>query len=162
MIAKRVVERPVLLAIIFAIIAIVGTYTLSDVSIDLFPDIDMPMIVVSTSYEGAGPQSVEKSVTAVLESSLVSLNGLKEITSTSSEGSGDSPASSRDLLDGQHAGSVQYRHHVFPKLDDARQEGSEALLEIGWGGSQGVPLHLHHVVDPGDEEAHLLVLPVHD
>ncbi len=87
MIAKRVVERPVLLAIIFAIIAIVGTYTLSDVSIDLFPDIDMPMIVVSTSYEGAGPQSVEKSVTAVLESSLVSLNGLKEITSTSSEGS---------------------------------------------------------------------------
>jgi HAE1 family hydrophobic/amphiphilic exporter-1 len=45
------------------------------------------MIMVSTTYEGAGPQSVEKSVTEVLESALVSLSGLKEISSTSSEGS---------------------------------------------------------------------------
>jgi HAE1 family hydrophobic/amphiphilic exporter-1 len=87
MIAKRVVERPVLLAIVFAIVGILGLYTVSDVAIDLFPDIDMPMIMVSTTYEGAGPQSVEKSVTEVLESALVSLSGLKEISSTSSEGS---------------------------------------------------------------------------
>ena len=87
MIAKKVVERPVLLAIVFAIVGILGLYTVSDVAIDLFPDIDLPMIMVSTTYEGAGPQSVEKSVTEVLESALVSLSGLKEISSTSSEGS---------------------------------------------------------------------------
>ena len=67
MIAKKVVERPVLLAIVFAIVGILGLYTVSDVAIDLFPDIDLPMIMVSTTYEGAGPQSVEKSVTEVLE-----------------------------------------------------------------------------------------------
>ncbi len=86
MIAKRVVGRPVLIAIVFAILAIVGGYTMTDVAIDMFPDINFPIIMVTTSYDGADPQSVEKTVTQTLESSLVSLNGLKNISSTSSEG----------------------------------------------------------------------------
>lgn len=83
MIAKRVVGRPVLISIIFAIVMIVGAFIVPNLAIDLFPDIDFPMIVVATTYDGAGPQSVEKSVTKTLESALVSVNGLKSISSTS-------------------------------------------------------------------------------
>ncbi|MDA3900179.1 MAG: efflux RND transporter permease subunit [Spirochaetes bacterium] len=84
--SKRIVERPVLTVVAFALLAILGLFTLKSVSIDLFPSIDFPMIVVSTQYENAGPESVEKSVTEILESSLVSVSNLKEMTSHSSEG----------------------------------------------------------------------------
>ena len=51
------------------------------------PDVDSPYINVRTTYKNAGPESVEKTVTKVLEGQLVSLSGLKSLTSTSSEGS---------------------------------------------------------------------------
>lgn len=121
MIAKHVVKRPVLLAIIFAIIAIVGTYTLSDVAIDLFPDIDLPIIMVSTSYKNAGPESVEKSVTQPLESALVSLNGLKKITSTSSEGS------STVRLEFDYGSNLDARtNDIRDKLDSVRNRLPDA------------------------------------
>ncbi|MDR3334359.1 MAG: efflux RND transporter permease subunit [Treponema sp.] len=86
-IARKVVNRPVLIVVIFGLIAIIALYLVSDVAIDLFPEIDLPSLMVQTSYQGAGPETVEKTVTKVLESSLVNIGGLKELTSTSSEGS---------------------------------------------------------------------------
>ncbi|MCX7829332.1 MAG: efflux RND transporter permease subunit, partial [Thermanaerothrix sp.] len=86
-VAKHVVSRPVLVAVVFALLAIVGLYTLTDLAIELFPETSMPMLFVSTTYEGAGPETVEKSVTRVLEGVLTNLSGLKKMTSTSSEGS---------------------------------------------------------------------------
>lgn len=85
--SKAAVEHPVLTLIVFFLLGIMGIFTLSNVAIDLFPDTDIPMIVVMTEYENAGPESVEKSVTEVLESALVSVSDLDTMTSTSSEGS---------------------------------------------------------------------------
>jgi HAE1 family hydrophobic/amphiphilic exporter-1 len=86
-VAEKVVGRPVLGLVVFGLIAIVALYLVSDVAIDLFPDISMPVIMVSTSYSGAGPETVEKSVTRSLESALVNISGLISMTSTSQEGS---------------------------------------------------------------------------
>ena len=85
--AESIVKRPVLGVVVFGLISIVALYLVSDLAIDMFPDIDMPVLMVRTTYEGAGPETVEKSVTKLLEAQLVNLNGLKSITSTSSEGS---------------------------------------------------------------------------
>ncbi len=85
-VAKRVVERPILFAVLFALIMVVALYTLTDVALDLMPDMDIPMLMVSSSYENAGPESVEKSVTEPLESALINVSGLKNIESTSYEG----------------------------------------------------------------------------
>ncbi|QQO08678.1 efflux RND transporter permease subunit [Breznakiella homolactica] len=84
-VAKNVVNRPVLFIIIFALVAVVGVYMVSDVAVDMFPDIDVPMVLVYTTYDGAGPETVEKSVTKILESSLTNVSGLKDMTSTSYE-----------------------------------------------------------------------------
>ncbi|GHV06568.1 multidrug ABC transporter [Spirochaetia bacterium] len=86
-IAQKVVSRPVLGIIVFGLIAIVGLYMVSDVAIDMFPEMSMPMLVVSASYNGAGPETVEETITRPLEAQLVNVSGLKEMTSTSSEGS---------------------------------------------------------------------------
>ncbi|QQO09868.1 efflux RND transporter permease subunit [Breznakiella homolactica] len=85
-IAKKVVGRPVLWAVIFALIAIVGIYLVSGVAVDMYPEISFPQLSVTTSYPGAGPETVEKTVTKPLEGSLVNISGLKNMTSTSSEG----------------------------------------------------------------------------
>jgi HAE1 family hydrophobic/amphiphilic exporter-1 len=85
-IAQHVVKRPVLGIVVFGLVAVVGLYLVSGLAIDMFPDVDMPMLMVTTSYKGAGPETVEKAVTKQLESQLVNLSGLKTITSTSSEG----------------------------------------------------------------------------
>ncbi|MDR0718425.1 MAG: efflux RND transporter permease subunit, partial [Treponema sp.] len=86
-VAQHVVKRPVLGIVVFGLIAIVALYLVSGIAIDMFPETNMPMLVVTTSYSGAGPETVEKSITRVLEAQLVNLSGLTEMTSTSSEGS---------------------------------------------------------------------------
>jgi len=85
--SSKVVDHPILTAVVFALLGIMSLYAISNVSIGLFPDIEMPVAVVYTTYESAGPESVEKSVTKVLESSLTGISNLKSLTSTSSEGS---------------------------------------------------------------------------
>jgi len=53
---------------------------------DQFPTVDFEVLSVTTAYPGASPEDVEKSVTNVIEEELLSVSGLKEITSTSREG----------------------------------------------------------------------------
>lgn len=84
--SKKVLQHPVLVVCIFALIAITAFFTLSNVQIDLMPNMDSPVAMIMTTYNNAGPESVEKSVTDTLESGLVSVSNLKKMTSTSSEG----------------------------------------------------------------------------
>ena len=87
MISQKTLEHPILALIIFALLGVLGIFTISNISLSLFPDVDRPYLTVSASYQNAGPETVEKSVTTLIENSLVSLSNLKNITSTSSEGS---------------------------------------------------------------------------
>ena len=86
-ISRKVVEHPILTLIVFALLGILSFYSISGIALGLFPNIDNPVLMVSTTYTSAGPESVEKSVTTVLESSLVGVPNLKKMSSTSSESS---------------------------------------------------------------------------
>ena len=86
-ISRKVVDHPILTLIAFALLGILSIYSLSGISLGLFPNIDNPVLMVSTSYASAGPESVEKSVTSVLETGLVGVPKLKKMSSTSSEAS---------------------------------------------------------------------------
>ena len=86
-ISKKTLDHPVLTLIVFVLLLIMGLFTLKNVAISLMPDVDSPYITVRTTYTNAGPESVEKSVTKILEGQLVSVSGLKNLTSTSSSGS---------------------------------------------------------------------------
>ena len=85
-ISKKVLEHPVLTLCVFALIAIIAIFTLGKIKIALLPEVTFPQVAVQTVYENAGPESVEKSVTEVLESGLMSVNKLKKLTSKSYEG----------------------------------------------------------------------------
>lgn len=85
--SRKTMEHPVLILIVFALLGMLGIFTFSKVAIALFPDIDNPYVMIMTSYPNAGPEAVEKSVTKIVESAVVSVNGLKSLSSTSNEGS---------------------------------------------------------------------------
>ena len=86
-ISKKTLQHPVLTLIVFVLLGIIGIFTIKNVAISLMPDVDSPYLMVRTTYTNAGPESVEKSVTKILEAQLISVSGLKNMTSTSSEGS---------------------------------------------------------------------------
>jgi len=69
----------------FAFIAI-GVLSVVGMQRDQFPAVDFEILAVTTAYPGASPEDVEKSVTNVIEKELLSVSGIKEITSTSREG----------------------------------------------------------------------------
>ncbi|WP_407396538.1 efflux RND transporter permease subunit [Treponema sp.] len=86
MISEKTMQHPILLLMVFTLLGLTGLFTMKKTALSLMPDIDMPYLTVSATYTNAGPESVEKSVTKVLEDALVSLSGLKSINSTSMEG----------------------------------------------------------------------------
>lgn len=83
---QLVVNRPATLLIIFVLLVALGIYTTLDIPIDLFPEINPPILVVFSSYEGAGPEEIEKTVTRPLESALSNVSNIEEMSSTSQEG----------------------------------------------------------------------------
>jgi HAE1 family hydrophobic/amphiphilic exporter-1 len=84
---KLCVRRPVGVFIIVSFVVLVGLISLFMLKYDLYPNIQFPMIVASTTYEGVGPEEMEKLVTEPLESAVSAVPNLKKVTSTSSTGS---------------------------------------------------------------------------
>ncbi|MDR2766923.1 MAG: efflux RND transporter permease subunit [Treponema sp.] len=85
-VAKMVVGRPTTIFIIFALLMGLGFFALANLPIDLVPEVSFPTLAVITTYSGAGPEEVERSVTRPLEAALSSVSSLEEISSSSSKG----------------------------------------------------------------------------
>jgi HAE1 family hydrophobic/amphiphilic exporter-1 len=84
--AKTAVSRPTTIFIIFVLLLCLGAFALVNLPIDLTPEINPPYLVVVTTYAGAGPEEVERSITRPIEGSLSNVSNLEKLTSTSSKG----------------------------------------------------------------------------
>lgn len=80
------VKNPVTTSMIFIAIVVLGAFAYALVGIDLMPDFDVPVVMVVTQYEGAGPQEVEQRVTELIEARVAAVENVDEVTSTSMEG----------------------------------------------------------------------------
>ncbi|GEL77221.1 efflux RND transporter permease subunit [Tenuibacillus multivorans] len=81
------IKRPVGVTMIILAILALGFVSFRNLSVDLYPDIDLPIAVVATSYEGAAPQEVEELVTKPIESSVATIEGVETIQAQSQPGS---------------------------------------------------------------------------
>ena len=79
------VRKPISTALVFVAIVIFGLFSLSKLSVNLFPEFDSNTIMVMTSYPGASAADIEMNVTKPLENVLNSVSDLKHITSQSRE-----------------------------------------------------------------------------
>ena len=87
MLMNKIIKRPVLVLVIVTIIMVLGVISFMGLPLDLLPDMTFPMLLVTTSYEGAGPHEVESMVTRPLEETAATLDNLQSVSSTSAQGS---------------------------------------------------------------------------
>jgi len=80
------VRRPIFVTMVTLIVVILGAVSLSRIRIDLLPDIELPTITISTQYEGASPEVMERLITQIIEEIVGTVPGVEEVTSQSSEG----------------------------------------------------------------------------
>ncbi|TDO95285.1 HAE1 family hydrophobic/amphiphilic exporter-1 [Halanaerobium saccharolyticum] len=80
------IKRSVTTAMIILMVLLIGSVALSRLSLDLFPDITFPGAAIITSYEGVGSEEIENLITKQIESSVATVEGVENITSTSSRG----------------------------------------------------------------------------
>ncbi|MBN1991028.1 MAG: efflux RND transporter permease subunit [Bacteroidales bacterium] len=79
------VKNPITTVLVFIAVMIFGAYSLKYLPIDLYPEIDPPVISVFTFYQGANASDIETNVSRLLEDNLNTVNNLKEISSVSKD-----------------------------------------------------------------------------
>jgi HAE1 family hydrophobic/amphiphilic exporter-1 len=85
-VTKAFLNRPVLAIVCSLVIMIGGLVALPTLPIGQYPQIAPPVVSVTATYTGASPQAVEAQVTTVLEQAVNSVEGLRYVSSTSSQG----------------------------------------------------------------------------
>lgn len=80
---KSVLKRPVTTIMVVVCLIVFGLQSVLSSKLELIPDMDMPMLLISTIYPGASAEDINDLVTKEIEDEIGSLSGVKEIDSTS-------------------------------------------------------------------------------
>ena len=81
------IRRPKFTVVVMIILMLLGGVSLTQLPLQLMPNVQPPIAAVATTYQGAGPEEVKEDVTIPIESELSSINGLTNIQSQSQESS---------------------------------------------------------------------------
>ncbi|MCI0749879.1 MAG: efflux RND transporter permease subunit, partial [Nevskiales bacterium] len=115
------VRRPVLATVINALLVVFGLLALLNVSVREYPDVDPPVISVTTDYPGASAAVVETKITQVLENRISGVEGIRSLSSSSRDGRSNITVEftlSRDV-DGA---ANDVRDRISRALDDLPEE----------------------------------------
>ena len=80
------VRRPVFATVMILVIVVVGIVGYKNLSLDRFPKVDLPIVVVITALPGASPEQVETELSDKIEESVNTISGIEELRSISTEG----------------------------------------------------------------------------
>lgn len=79
-------RNPVFATMVMVAFVVLGLFSFQRLKVDQFPNIDFPVVVVTTTYPGASPEIVESEVTKKVEESVNTIAGINALTSRSYEG----------------------------------------------------------------------------
>jgi HAE1 family hydrophobic/amphiphilic exporter-1 len=85
-IAEVCIRRPIFASMVILAMVVFGAVSYKQIGVDLFPDVDFPIVTVTVIYEGADPETVESEVTDVIEEAVNTIAGIKTLRSESIEG----------------------------------------------------------------------------
>jgi HAE1 family hydrophobic/amphiphilic exporter-1 len=80
------VRRPVFATMLVGSLVVVGWFSYKSLTLDLFPKVDMPVVTVTTTLPGAGPEEMEAQVTKPIEEVINTVSGIDELRSITREG----------------------------------------------------------------------------
>jgi hydrophobe/amphiphile efflux-1 (HAE1) family protein len=84
--ASTCIERPVLTTVLSIVILLFGIIGFRELGVREFPSVDPPIITVTTNYPGANADIIESQITERLEEAISEVQGIRTLTSTSSDG----------------------------------------------------------------------------
>ena len=84
--AETSVKRPVFATMMILALVVLGAVSYPEIGVDLFPKVDFPIVNIMTDLKGASPEVMDVDVTDRIEGVVNTINGVKSITSSSSEG----------------------------------------------------------------------------
>lgn len=79
------IKRPILVVVFFSFLGVLGIFGFTQLKYELTPKIDLPIVVISTTYAGASPNEIETSVTKVIEDVVTGIDNVKTVSATSYE-----------------------------------------------------------------------------
>ncbi len=85
--ADTSVKRPVFATMLVLVLVVLGIVSYPNIGVDLFPKVDLPIVNITTRLKGASSEIMDIDVTDKIEESVNTINGVKTIGSTSTEGS---------------------------------------------------------------------------
>ena len=82
---ETAVRKPISTVLLFCGVIIFGLFSLKNLAVDQYPEIEVPIISVITMYPGANAADIETNITRLLEDNLNTVQNLKKLTSTSKD-----------------------------------------------------------------------------
>ena len=79
------IRRPVFATMMIMSLIVLGLFSYLQLNVDLYPDVDIPFVVITTILPGAGPEQIETDVTKIIEDAVNPVEGVDYIQSTSQE-----------------------------------------------------------------------------
>lgn len=83
---RLALRNPILILMMSLMVIALGALSVGRLSVDLFPNIDIPVIRIATFYAGAGPEDIEKSITQPIERAVAASAGVDRVESQSKQG----------------------------------------------------------------------------
>ncbi|MBK9089530.1 MAG: efflux RND transporter permease subunit [Holophagales bacterium] len=116
------IKRPVFATVLMLALVTLGVFSYRRLAIDMFPDVEIPVLSVITQFPGASPETVEREVTKKLEQAVNPISGVKHVYSTSREG----------------LSTVIVEFNLEVKINDAAQDARSKISAIRNDLPQGI------------------------
>ena len=113
-ISELSIRRPVLSVVISLFLILIGLASYEKLTIREYPDIDNPVVSVTTVYRGASSEIVERDVTQIIEDSLSGISDIREISSTSKD----------------EVSSIRVEFNLGRNMDDATNDVRDKVARI--------------------------------
>ncbi len=131
------IRRPVLAAVMMLGLVTLGIFSYRRLAIDLFPDVEIPVLSIVTIYPGASPETIEREVTKRIEEAVNPIPGVKRVISSSREG----------------VSNVVVEFQLEVKINEASQEARAKINAIRGDLPQGIE-------DPVIQKLDISALPI--
>ena len=152
------VRRPVLSIVLSLLIIVAGIAAIFGVEIRELPSVDSPVITVDTEYTGAAPETIDREVTAIIESAAGRVSGVKNISSESSFGESEVTVDFTDATDLNVAAS-DMRDNIARVSGDLPDDADDPQIVKADGNAEAV---MRMAVTSDDMSAEEMTLIVED
>ena len=154
--AEICIRRPVFAVMLILALVVAGLAAYLQLGVDRFPKMDLPTVVVSTTYPGAAAEEMESEVTQIIEDSVATVAGIDELRSVSREGTSwvlitfnvnrDIDSATQDVRDAVNAVLNRLPIGVYPPVVRKQDLDSSPILTLAVSG-QRTPRELYVLAD---------------